>query len=130
MLHQFLAILFITIVILVVICLVKVALPMWRFMSRVDAVINLYSLFKELLKEDFSEENKIRLTYDNGNHKYKLEFSNTNEASIEFEKIVQEALEYYDKLGWIAIVDNSFEVQQKELLQICFEVRMMRWQKQ
>ena len=115
MLHQFLAILFITIVILVVICLVKVALPMWRFMSRVDAVINLYSLFKELLKEDFSEENKIRLTYDNGNHKYKLEFSNTNEASIEFEKIVQEALEYYEKLGRIATIDNYFKAKQEEL---------------
>lgn len=130
MLHQFFAILFISIVTLVVILIVKIALPMWRFMIRADAVIELYSLFKELLKKDFSKENKIELTYGNGSHKYKLEFSNTSEASIEFEKIVQEALEYYDKLGWIAIVDNSFQVQQKELLQICSEVRMMRWQKQ
>ncbi len=127
MLHQFLAIFFISIVTLVVILIVKIALPMWRFMIRADAVIDFYSWVEELLKKDFSKENKIKLTYSNGILEYKLEFSNTNEASIEFEKIVQEALEYYDK---IAIVDNSFEVQQKELLQICSEVRMMRWQKQ
>lgn len=130
MLHQFLAIFFISIVTLVVILIVKVVLPMWRFMIRADAVIELYSLFKELLKKDFSKEDKIKLTYGNGSHKYELEFSNTSEASIEFEKIVQEALEYYDKLGWIAIADNSFKVQQKKLIQICSEVRTMRWQKQ
>lgn len=130
MLHQFLAILFIIIVTLAVILIVTVALPMWRFMIRADSVIELYSLFKEILKKDFSKENKIELTYGKGSYMYKLEFSNTREASIEFEKIVQEALEYYDKLGWIAIVDNSFKVQQKELLRICSEVRMMRWQKQ
>lgn len=96
-------------------------------MIRAVAVINLYSLYKELLKIDFSKENKIKLTYVKGSHKYKFEFSNTNEASIEFEKIVQEALEYYDKH---IIVGNSFKVRQKELLQICSEVRMMRWQKQ
>lgn len=97
-------------------------------MIRADAVINLYSLYKELLKIDFSKENIIKLTYViKGIHKYKFELSNTNEASIEFEKIVQEALEYYDKH---IIVGNSFKVRQKELLQICSEVRMMRWQKQ
>ena len=130
MLHQFLTILFISIVTSVVILNVKVALSMWRFMIRADAVINLYSLFKEILKKDFSKENKIELTYVSKSHLYKLEFSNTNEASIEFEKIVQEALEYYDELRWIAIIDNSFKIKQKELLQICSEVRMMRWRKQ
>lgn len=110
--------------------IVKIVLPMWRFITRADAVIELYSAFKELLKKDFSKENKIKLKYSNGKHKYELKFSDTNEASIEFEKIVLEALEYYDKLGWIAIVDDSFKVQQKELLQICSEVRMMRRQKQ
>lgn len=129
MLHQFLASIIIVIVAVVVILIVKVALPMWRFMIRADAVIELYSLFKELLQKDFAKESKIELTYGNGSHKYKLEFSNTREASLEYEKIVQEALEYYDKLGWIAIVDNSFKAQQQELLRICSEVRMMRWQK-
>ncbi len=131
MLHQFFAILFISIVTLVVFFVVQVALPIWRFMIRADAVINLYPLFKKLLNKDFSKEIEIvELTYSIGSHKCKLEFSNKYEASIEFEKIVQEALEYYDKLGWIAIVDDSFKVQQKELLQICYEVRTMRWQKQ
>ena len=130
MLHQFWAILFISIVTLVVFLIVNVALPIWRFMIRADAVITSYSLVKEILKKDFSKKDKIKLKCDTGSYKYNIEFSNTNEASIEYEKIVQEAIEYYEKLGWIAIADNSFKEQQKKLIQICSEVRMMRWKKQ
>ena len=130
MLHQFLAILFILIVTLVVIYIFKVALPMWRFIIRANAVIELYPFFKKILKRDFSKENKIRLIYNNGICMYILEFSNTCEASFEFEKIVKEALEYYDKLGAITFVDNSFKVLKEQLIQICSEVRIMRWQKQ
>jgi hypothetical protein len=130
MLHQFLAIFFISIVTLVVIFIVKVVLPIWRFMIRAYAVIDLYSSFKELLKKDFSKKDKIKLTHGSAIHKYEFEFSNTSEASIEFEKIVQEALEYYDKLEWIAIADNLLKNLQEELIKICSEVRMMRWQKQ
>ena len=87
-------------------------------------------MFKELLQKDFAKESKINLKCRNGSYTFELEFSNTLESSLEYEKIIQEALEYYDKLRWIAIVDNSFEAQQRELLKICSEVRLMRWQKQ
>jgi len=39
-------------------------------------------------------------------------------------------LEYYDKLGWIAIADDTFKGQKDELIRICSEVRALRWQKQ
>ena len=127
MLQQFLASFIILIIFLIAFIIIKIALPIWRFMVRADAVIKLYDLFKEILKMDFSIKEKIEVSYG----KYKLKFSNTNEASIEFEKLVNEALEYYDKLGWIAIVvDDTVKVQKDELIEICSEVRTLRWQKQ
>ncbi len=126
MLQQFFASFIILIIFLIALIIIKIAVPMWRFMVRADAVIKLYGLFKEILKMDFSKKEKIEVSYG----KYKLKFANTNEASIEFEKLVNEALEYYDKLGWIAIVDDTFKVQKDELIRICSEVRTLRWQKQ
>lgn len=126
MLQQFFASFIILIIFLIAFIIIKIAVPMWRFMVRADAVIKLYVLFKELLKKDFSKEEKIEVSYG----KYKLKFANTNEASIEFEKLVNEAFEYYDKLGWIAIADDTFKAQKDELIRICSEVRTLRWQKQ
>lgn len=126
MLQQFFASFIILIIFLIALIIIKIAVPMWRFMVRADAVIMLYGLFKEILKMDFSKKEKIEVSYG----KYKLKFANTNEASIEFEKLVNEALEYYDKLGWIAFVDDTFKVQKDELIRICSEVRTLRWQKQ
>lgn len=130
MLHQFFAIFIIfivSIIFLIAFIIIKIVLPMWRFMVRADAVIELYKIFETILEQDFSsKEEKIEISYG----KYKIEFANTNEASIEFEKIVNEALEYYDKLGWIAIADDSFKVQKNKLINICSEVRTLRWKKQ
>lgn len=126
MLQQFFALIIIFIILTIAFVVIKIALPMWRFMVRADAVVNLYVLFKKLLEVEFSKEDKIEVSYG----KYKLEFTNTNEASIEFEKLINEALEYYDKLGWIAIADDTFKGQKDELIRICSEVRTLRWQKQ
>lgn len=126
MLQQFFAFLIVFIISLIAFVIIKIAIPMWRFMIRADSVIQLYVLFKELLRMDFSKEEKIEVSYG----KYKLTFANTNEASIEFEKLVHDALEYYDKLGWIAVVDDTFKNQKDELIRICSDVRMLRWDKQ
>ena len=42
----------------------------------------------------------------------------------------KEALEYYDKLGWIAMTDNYFQVQKDKLINICYELRKLRWENQ
>ena len=126
MLQQFFAFFIVFIISLIAFVIIKIAVPMWRFMVRADAVIKLYVLFKEILRMDFSKEEKIEVSYG----KYKLKFANTNEASIEFEKLVHEALEYYDKLGWIAVVDDTFKAQKDELIRICSDVRTLRWEKQ
>lgn len=126
MLQQFFAFFAFLIILWIVLLVITIAIPMWRFMERADTVIKLYNFFKVLLKKDFSQEEKIHLTYG----KYKMAFANTYEASIEFEKLIQEALEYYDKLGWIAVVCSDFQVQKDELVNICYEIRKLRWKNQ
>ena len=126
MLQQFFASFIILIIFLIAFIIIKLAISMWRFMIMADAVIQLYGIFKEILKMDFSKKEEIEIPYG----KYTMKFSNTNEASIEFEKLVNEALEYYDKLGWIAIVIDAFKVQKDVLVRIHSEVITIRWQKQ
>lgn len=54
-------------------------------------------------------------------------FHNENEALAEIEKIVIDALTYFDKLGWIATVDNNFDTDKGELIEILYEIRTMKW---
>lgn len=92
-----------------------------------DNVIHLFSLLKILLKfDDLPQKGEIKISYG----KCKLKFGNVNEASIELEKLAKEALEYYDKLGWIAMTDNYFQVQKDKLINICYELRKLRWENQ
>jgi len=89
-------------------------------MESADNVIHLFSLLKILLKfDDLPQKGEIKISYG----KCKLKFGNVNEASIELEKLAKEALEYYDKLGWIAMTDNYFQVQKDKLINICYELR-------
>lgn len=107
MLQHFLVFFITFIILLIAIIIITIILPMWRFMESADNVIHLFSLLKILLK-----------------------FGNVNEASIELEKLAKEALEYYDKLGWIAMTDNYFQVQKDKLINICYELRKLRWENQ
>ncbi|MEE1379775.1 MAG: hypothetical protein U0K52_05060 [Clostridia bacterium] len=96
-------------------------------MESADNVIHLFSLLKILLKfDDLPQKGEIKISYG----KCKSKFGNVNEASIELEKLAKEALEYYDKLGWIAMIDNYFQVQKDKLINICYELRKLRWENQ
>ena len=126
MLQHFL-VFFITFIILLIAIIITIILPMWRFMESADNVIHLFSLLKILLKfDDLPQKGEIKISYG----KCKLKFGNVNEASIELEKLAKEALEYYDKLGWIAMTDNYFQVQKDKLINICYELRKLRWENQ
>lgn len=127
MLQHFLVFFITFIILLIAIIIITIALPMWRFMESADNVIHLFSLLKILLKfDDFSQKGEIKISYG----KCKLKFGNVNEASIKLEKLAKEALEYYDKLGWIAMTDNDFQVQKDKLINICYELRKLRWENQ
>lgn len=127
MLQHFLVFFITFIILLIAIIIITIALPMWRFMESADNVIHLFSLLKILLKlDDLPQKGEIKISYG----KCKLKFGNVNEASIELEKLAKEALEYYDKLGWIAMTDNDFQVQKDKLINICYELRKLRWENQ
>lgn len=116
---------FIIIVLLfIALIIIKIALPMYRFMLNAETTIHLYdNVFKIILRIDFSKVENVKVTYG----KYKFEFSNTNEASIEFEKMIKEALDCYDKLGDIGVMDDELKAKKDRLIEICSEVRTMRW---
>lgn len=127
MLQHFLVFFITFIILLIAIIIITIILPMWRFMESADNVIHLFSLLKILLKfDDLPQKREIKISYG----KCKLKFGNVNEASIELEKLAKEALEYYDKLGWIAMTDNYFQVQKDKLINICYELRKLRWENQ
>ena len=105
----------------IIFVIIKIGIPLWRFMVKEDAIVNLYVLFNELLKRDFQKE--IEVSYG----KYKLKFANTHEASIEFEKLIHEALECYDQLAQLPIVDDNLKSRKDKLVKICHEVRTLRW---
>ena len=127
MLQHFLVFFITFIILLIAIIIITIILPMWRFMESADNVIHLFSLLKILLKfDDLPQKGEIKIS----DGKCKLKFGNVNEASIELEKLAKEALEYYDKLGWIAMTDNYFQVQKDKLINICYELRKLRWENQ
>lgn len=128
MLQQFFAVLAIFIILIIVFGIIKIVLPIYRFLESADVVIKLYEKIipKEMFEKKIRKGAVCKIQYG----KYKLEFSDTKDACVEFEKLINKALEYYDKLGWIAITDNTFKEQKDKLINISYEVRKMRWLKE
>ncbi len=130
MLQQFFAVLIAFIIFLIAFVIKKIVLPIWRFEVRAHVATKLYDFSKKILEHsnllELSKGGKIKISYRN----YTLEFSNANEANIQLEKIFSEALEYYDKLGWLTVVNWEFKSQKSELIQIYSEIRTSIWEKQ
>lgn len=124
MLQQFFVVLIAFIIFLIAFVIKKIVLPIWRFEVRAHVATKLYDFSKKIL--ELSKGGKIKISYRN----YTLEFSNANEANIQLEKIFSEALEYYDKLGWLTVVNWEFKSQKSELIQIYSEIRTSIWEKQ
>ena len=127
MLLQFFALLMLGIIVAFIISTIKIALPMKRFITTANALINLYdSVFKIILEDDFSINGVIRIWYEDD----ELEFSSKQEASVEFEKRINQALEYYDMLGNICNMDNNLMEYKNRLWNILAIVRTARWRMQ
>ena len=120
MLQKFFAI---SIIFLVAFPIIKYVLPIWRFMLRTDATIKMYDRCKSLLRRGFMKGEKIEVSYG----KYKLNFSNTNEACTEFEKLIKEALKCYDNLGNI-IVKELFKAEKEKLLSMIDDIELRKKQ--
>ena len=118
--QRFFAIILMAIVIFV---LLKIVIPMWNFMLRADLAISLYDMLKNLLNDNFQckKQTEIQLGV------YTIWYSNTLEAYEELERVFTDALSYYDKLGFVASKDRSFDEQRDKLECI---LRKIQWKKQ
>lgn len=121
MLQKFFAGTAIVIIFLIAFAIIKVWLPMWRCLEKETEATELYKRFKELVEKDSQKEN-IEVAYG----KYSFKFANIHEATIELEKIVNEALECYDKLEKSLREEEAFEGSKKRLNQIGYELRVLR----
>ena len=105
----------------------KYEIPIRRFLDRTQIVEELYeTMMKEVLKVDVSYPIPIQIVYDD----VQLVFSNTAEASVEFEKVIKEALELHEKLVQLANLSDELMEEKEILIDICHQVRMLRWQMQ
>ena len=113
----------ILILIVVIFVLLKIVIPMWNFMLRADLAISLYDMLKNLLNDNFQckKQTEIQLGV------YTIRYSNTLEAYEELERVFTDALSYYDKLGFVASKDRSFDEQRDKLECI---LRKIKWNKQ
>ena len=106
-----------------VIC--KSSVLFYRFESRYIAIINIYEKVKEerFLNPNFFSKDIFEIRYG----KYKIEFSNVKEVSIELEKLIEEAIECYERITELDFEEEDLIRKEKELTSICYELRMVRW---
>ena len=113
----------ILILIVVIFVLLKIVIPMWNFMLRADLAISLYDMLKNILNDNFQckKQTEIQLGV------YTIRYSSKLEAYEELERVFIDALSYYDKLGFVASKDRSFDEQRDKLECI---LRKIKWNKQ
>lgn len=108
---------------IIIFVFIKIVIPMWNFMFRADLAISLYDMLKNILNKDFKfrKQTEIQLGV------YTIRYSSTLEAYEELERVFIDALSYYDKLGFVASKDRSFDEQRDKLECI---LRKIKWKKQ
>ncbi len=113
------------IVLMLAVTLVEIGLPGWRFIKGAEEIIGLYEAFQKKIKEERPEGEKIKISYEF----CKMEFDNEYEASLEFERMIDIALAYYDELDWIQEHDEDgyFKTKKDKLEEISYEIRINRW---
>lgn len=128
MLQLFYTIIRLGIIYLFISMILDIYLPIFLFEKKRESVVKIYDYLKKerILDSSYQSEDIIEISYK----KDKIEFSTTQEASIEIENLINEALEIYDMLGEIATDDDELISQKDELIRICYEVRVLRWQQQ
>lgn len=107
--------------------LIKISKPLYRCLTLTDVIFYYYdNVYLDLLNTNFESTEAIEVSYEG----YTILFKNIYEAGTELEKLITEALSYYDELGWIVDMDDDLKYGKKKLIEICHEIRMLRWKKQ
>lgn len=109
--------------VIVFLTFLKIAIPTWRFYSRKVDVSRAYKMLKGIIGKKFDAKNTyIEISLD----KYKIKFSNHEEMLDELERIAKDALNYYEKMGWINQVSEVYHDDRDELILICTKVDTAR----
>ena len=124
MVFQFLLNIFLCIVVsIVTILVIGVIVPVYRFLSRADKLFYFYAKYEHLLRDKFLKTDKITFSYG----KYKKEIYNFEELIKEFETLINDAYEYYDKISIYAdISEGSITDWKKKLDKINFKIIELR----
>ena len=124
MVFQFLLNIFLCIVVsIVTILVIGVIVPVYRFLSRADKLFYFYAKYEHLLRDKFLKTDKITFSYG----KYKKEIYNFEELIKEFETLINDAYEYYDKISIYAdIAEGSIADWKKKLDKINFKIIELR----
>lgn len=98
------------------------------FLKRADVIIEIYKLLKnnDEVSTILNEKDICVITY----REYKIEFSDFNEASVELEQFIYRALKKYEYMKNAGIEDEELEKRKNRIVQICYELRKLRWLKQ
>lgn len=124
MVFQFLLNIFLCIVVsIVTILVIGVIVPVYRFLSRADKLFYFYAKYEHLLRDKFLKTDKITFSYG----KYKKEIYNFEELIKEFETLINDAYEYYDKISIYAdIAEGAITDWKKKLDKINFKIIELR----
>ena len=124
MVFQFLLNIFLCIVVsIVTILVIGVIVPVYRFLSRADKLFYFYDKYEHLLRDKFLKTDKITFSYG----KYKKEIYNFEELIKEFETLINDAYEYYDKISIYAdIAEGAITDWKKKLDKINFKIIELR----
>lgn len=121
-----LRIIFCVIVILLIAVFKEIVLPMWRMMDGADSVFiiyeNMFDIYPEERQQLFPEDVPGQFTCG----KIQIKYQEIKEACFEFEKCIDDLLDYYKKYNWIVEQTSGLQYNKEQLAQIKTKVSWLR----
>lgn len=120
MLQRFFAIVIISLLVLIILLFLKFVISIRYFILKTDSALQMYKIIKIIYAKQYKFKDKVNIKFG----VYKISFTSTQEALQEYEKVIQNALDYYDKLGYITTLDDTFRIKKNELEDILNKIKL------
>ena len=116
---------------ILIVLIIKMVAPIYRFIKRAQDAIYLYSICEPYINNETHCKKTIEEDEFNEVHcgNYKLIFIGEKELLIELDEIMKDALWHYDKLSPNVIATGQLTKYKDQLIDICCKVRYRKWQK-
>lgn len=113
--------------VIVILLLSKVVIPVWKMMERTDRIFwifeKMFDIYPEERKNIFPENNHLKEVRCG---KIRFSYSNMEEACLEFEKIINNLIDYYKKYDKIVDLDPDLLANKEKLTLIASKVQWLR----